>query len=976
MERRSREIEKRGDIFKRDSKKNIDTSKNKDIVEIKKNDDLILQTKEKEDEKEEIKSEFENKDGDIQENNNFINYFSEDNRNFNQDTDRVNENNDYNNDEDFKKSITEDFFLSSDNFNQKKNNNNSDVLDDLIKNKLENSSQNNFGNYFNSNRKTENFEYDDKTRRDINNFISKEDINIISTLPNTGFQVFPGDKNQDNLEYSGSNVTFNPNFSSNPLLNSAYEGKNIQGISYNYAEGDDIMMGNNVNTDNLNDYNNNFSFSNKVIQENIINPSEVFIPNITTKKKKISDNFMEGDNNDGKIKFTGKKTLRSRNLDAPIKTEYEKLAQISVYKYADRKNNSRKKLLSSISNKKSKKTSKSKKQALIDELVKDKSIKTKEDAKAFMERKNYQFDDQEINYYYNLFLTKFQGKKISLVKNIINKPIIVPFVTIASLPYVTSDSLYWNHLLYNDLLKVIKKNNINERLIECVSIDSIGVYSLLIIENTSKVKLREYYSQDMDVDFSCPGFREGYKVTEKDLTESKSSNSFSLNGKTYKKWDLEVKKNEKIVSNLEVFAIENYKANELAEKLNKIKLVKAKSFLSSGFKTYNKDVGYYYYSAEFKPTNFCPAFVEYPFEFEDGEEDQNMEARVVYYLKIDPSILFDKCVADKIFYSLDNFITLDNLNSFMQFFLILKISCPELQENSLKLINDSYEFYSANKSIFVAYKTHYKMFKSIVLTFYDLFDTKINIDKVKSIFGKTVLYEEDEKELTNSKTHTYYFQMCKVLENYNKYWKNWAISIGQDSALYLVRLIKILCVKLLNPSSDSDSLIRYCRFCGVAIQKVFVDGSNPMISETRSPCSYMVNTIGEESINLIGEKVEILKRQIEEDGMKKFDQAQNQIKALKYSTEAMNKLIANAYNNLVNNNKDNELIKTYGNDLQNIFNSVRQEVLSQSEVLRKNIEDNYKKSLNNINTDSNNINMINTSSSANVSSNNDNMDQN
>ena len=39
--------------FKRDSKKNIDTSKNKDIVEIKKNDDLILQTKEKEDEKEE-----------------------------------------------------------------------------------------------------------------------------------------------------------------------------------------------------------------------------------------------------------------------------------------------------------------------------------------------------------------------------------------------------------------------------------------------------------------------------------------------------------------------------------------------------------------------------------------------------------------------------------------------------------------------------------------------------------------------------------------------------------------------------------------------------------------------------------------------------------------------------------------------------------------------------------------------------------
>ena len=587
-------------------------------------------------------------------------------------------------------------------------------------------------------------------------------------------------------------------------------------------------------------------------------------------------------------------------------------------KKSDVKKEAKLKKLSMIGKRPRRKVEKSQKQKLVEEIMKSsKALKNTDDMAVFLKSKNFDVNDNEVKYYFNLYNMKFLSKRIVLPSNLITKPIIIPYLCSFKSSLLTTDSLFWQYYFVNYVIK--DNNNVNKKLIGSVSLEDLSIDSVNVIYEENKKEFKEYYLQDFDENISCPGLDPSLKI-EKGNFKSRNNEKFVVNNVIYNVYYVDVNESEYLCIAKQDINVEN-----VIEKLNNAKKIESKHVLSNGVRILNKNKGYYYYSQRIKPTNFCPSCLEL-------SSNNPVEFKVVFYLRLDPNKYVNDVLTSKklIKYTSLNMVSLNNLDLYIKLFVVIFLTFKDLDKTDGDSIEAMYKMYNEYRSVFVEYKRLYNTFKRIVLDYYDVFSSRVNVDKIQNILLKCNLYIEEFTELEQSSVFS--DQERKLLDYFKDIsftWKNWLLSTGDNSSLSIIKVIRLVCIKLTNPASDSNELESNVRASGVVLQKIFVDGDIPMIDETRSPSAFLTNTVGED-MNVIKNVIVKLKRKIEEQVFNDENIVKEQIMGANY----LNNKIQESLNTMgQNNNQLKNVLDVVKNNIVNILNSMKQSNININSIM-------------------------------------------
>lgn len=423
----------------------------------------------------------------------------------------------------------------------------------------------------------------------------------------------------------------------------------------------------------------------------------------------------------------------------------------------------------------------------------------------------------QYNFFFKFLRTSTDVRKLPIARNLFLKPVLIPLYQSLQLTYVTNDSLFW---YYN--LSTFRGLNYSG----CFGgIKSIYLCSNGLIRYPRETYLDEYFFEDFAVAVSCPLWNPENVAAANSIVGD--GEAFTAFGKNYRKYQTGI--------GPEVYALANMTKDQIADKLNGEKIVNMKGKLSEGIKELKKN-GDFFYNGKIRITDFCPSVLR---SFEETEFG------ALCLFEIDPNAYIERCVAGNAVIEIPNILYWDYLHSTMELIGILKLTTRVLDDgNNEKKVRfkNAYETYVENKYVFTAYKSHFTLFRKIVLTFLDSFRVRANIDKMKELSKLCDEFIEEEQRLndfSDQKNMIRLFcantrELCTMMFNY---------SIMNDVSQY-ISLIGNVCKKAFRTTKDPGELTNELRAVCVSLSDLLYNGQKPVIDCIRSVNAFLGSSTG------------------------------------------------------------------------------------------------------------------------------------
>lgn len=428
-------------------------------------------------------------------------------------------------------------------------------------------------------------------------------------------------------------------------------------------------------------------------------------------------------------------------------------------------------------------------------------------------RPNEEVSNERYDFFMQFINTSVDVKKLPFAKNLMTKKIIISDFRIISLDRITSDNLFWYCAL---------RDNANLSYASYVdNIESIYLASNKFIKFPKGSSITERYIEDFDPDISSPGWL--LEVTADNYDPSEGEITFSAFRKNYKSYS--------IPNNARVYFLDTVTKNSVVQKLNKSKYVNTKSSLVAGVKV-NKKSGDTYFSGRVNLTNFCPSTLT--------PLGGNVEFSCLVGYTIDPNAFINQIKDTGEIKDIPNFFYWDHLASSMELIgiLILTTNYFENRNNNegKQQLFSCYNFYQDNKKVFVDYRSHFILFKKIVLTFLDSFRTRASIDKMNE------LVKECNKFLNERETLMAFSEQSTIMKTFVTLMRakaNMMFNFITFEPERYISLILQACSLAVNPNKRIESLSEVLRSTCFKVSQLLFNGDIPMINEIRSVNSFL-----------------------------------------------------------------------------------------------------------------------------------------
>lgn len=464
-------------------------------------------------------------------------------------------------------------------------------------------------------------------------------------------------------------------------------------------------------------------------------------------------------------------------------------------------------------------TKKSAKQQLLDKLMK-KTIPSG-GIESELANQGYKASPEEINYYSSLYKSKVDIKSWGISQTLISNPITTKRLTKFNANFYTSDYYF---LTYLGFLAQTKEGYLQ--------LKSVYITSARAIVLDKKEIFEERYTLDFDTSISSPNWVKNLPIQGAKLTKI----NWYLFGKKHTTFEIAQPNSNTVYVIGETNATDEFTQKEY-DILNKAAYLKDKNHLTLGMKQISKSEGAYYFQMNIVPTKFCPTTLFLK---------EKMNSNSLFTFEVDPDSFVEKINNEqRDSFPINLMASWENLNSVMELFAVIWLTQPQVHSR-MEPIYTAYNYYIANKKIASIYKTHFKLFERTVLLFLDAFTIKISIDKMNKILdsANTFLNEESLLEANDSEKQSF-LNFLNALESKTM------LNFMNANPKYYISLIKNVCEKILNPSSDSANLEKYVRAVGLKLQNVLFEGEAEMILEIRSQNSFLANTIGDYTVDTL-----------------------------------------------------------------------------------------------------------------------------
>lgn len=447
-------------------------------------------------------------------------------------------------------------------------------------------------------------------------------------------------------------------------------------------------------------------------------------------------------------------------------------------------------------------------------------------------RPNEEVSDARYNFYMQFLKTAVDVKKLPFAKNLMTKKIIISDFRIIQLDRITSDNLFWFCALRRD--EGLSYAPYIDR------IDSIYLASNKFISFPKGSSITERYIEDFEPNISSPGWllnvtQDNYEMTEGEIT-------FNTFGKEYKSYT--------IPNNARVYYLSSMQKNEVIPKLNKSKYVNTKSSLVAGVKV-NKKSGDTYFSGKITLTDFCPSTLTPLVD--------NVDFSCLVCYAIDPNAFINSIKSTGEFKDTPNFFYWDHLASSMELLgiLILTTNYFDGRDNNVgkNQLYDCYNYYQENKKVFNDYKSHFILFRKIVITFLDSFRTRASIDKMNEIVKDCNKFLDERSILVTFSDQS---NLMKTFVTLMRSRANMMFNFLTFEPERYISMILQACSLAINPDSQIESLSETLRSTCFKVSQLLFNGEIPMINEIRSINSFLGTLRGGREVGAVSQLAEEL----------------------------------------------------------------------------------------------------------------------
>lgn len=440
--------------------------------------------------------------------------------------------------------------------------------------------------------------------------------------------------------------------------------------------------------------------------------------------------------------------------------------------------------------------------------------------------------DDEIEYFNALYRTKVDIRSWGFSRNLITKPLKLYFKDETDSQMITSDMLYWS---YKGLTPFTNDNAIYTNF---VKISKVHMCSKKAIILDNKTDINEFYFEDLEKDVFCPLYDQDF-----DFSFPQNAQQFTVFGKTYK-----------VTSNLNknvpiLIAPANATSIGIQNVMNKAKKFKDKKDLSVGIKTLSKTEGSYYFQHVITVTNFCPNVMV----LKPGKNGK-WEFNILYEYEILPELFIETISTnfDRAENLINTITSWENVDIMYEIIAVALLINPQGNEQVRDSLTDIWESYKNNKQIIGIYRKLYMMFKRLILTFLDSFNSRISIDKMEKIRKLSTEFI-DNYELINRNIDDKE-KIKDFLETFGDI--NKMKNFLNDEVLINAKMIKNASDKILNPASgDERDLEINVRALGLRLQQYLYGGELQLFNEIRSPNAFLANTIGDFGVTTLTELI-------------------------------------------------------------------------------------------------------------------------
>ena len=514
-------------------------------------------------------------------------------------------------------------------------------------------------------------------------------------------------------------------------------------------------------------------------------------------------------------------------------------------------------------------------------------------------RPNEEVTDERYNFYMQFLRTAVDVKKLPFAKNLLTKKIIISDFQIISLDRITSDNLFWYCAL---------RENINLSYAPYIdNIENIYIASNKFIVFPKNGTITERYIEDFDSKISSPGWLTGVTDDNYDMTEGEIN--FTIFNKEYKSYN--------VPNNARVYYLATVEKGSVIPQLNKAKYINTKSSLVAGVKT-NKKSGDTYFSGRINLTDFCPSTLT--------PLDGNVEFSCLVGYTIDPNLFINEIKRTNDFKNIPNFFYWDHLASSMELIGILILTTNYFDNRNddvgKRQLYGCYTYYQENKKVFTDYKSHFILFKKIIMTFLDSFKTRASIDKMND------LVKECNKFLNERETLLAFSEQSNVMKTFVTLMRDKANMMFNFITFEPERYISLIlqsCSLAINPNKRIESLSEVLRSTCFKVSQVLFNGDIPMINEIRSVNSFLGTIRGGRDIGIVSGLAEDLwakalnirnNRERNEREMRRVKQEGSQGASIKIARGL--KSLLETHENLRNNENLKGLVNKIGYGLENL----------------------------------------------------------
>lgn len=455
---------------------------------------------------------------------------------------------------------------------------------------------------------------------------------------------------------------------------------------------------------------------------------------------------------------------------------------------------------------------------------------------------NYRIDKESIKLITELGKAKASIRKIGVPSNICKKKLhIFSFIKLfKNLNVITDDRIIWNCFLGTQYFEgsenaeLVKYKNFYDNIF----IKSFSIVSTKIFKNNKAIY---GYCQDTIKDVAL--------ISEEIMTDDKIKD-FAQKIEA-KSCDFISKSILPNTSQYDYYSA-GYAAmcipfnSNVANYLNLLKTVKcvhSKNNLITGLKEakVNNQVGSYLNLHDIKLTDFSPACL---FVSDNDNFKTFIDAELDYNTVYNNIVINDGTTLLNLLDLPKDCVFWDNISSFMELLGLINVT-KKIPDGLSKDITSTIEMYNQYKFAFSAWKSVYKTFENIILSFYDSVTTKLTID------GVTKLQEKVDNFLSNYyllKNHYTYSYIGIILTKF-KFASMMKTFYSQTAASDAISSIKKVITVLISGSTESlnkeITIEEMFRTTGIMCLECLYDGYWAMIPKIRSKVSFLGNVGGD-----------------------------------------------------------------------------------------------------------------------------------